>query len=63
MSHVTDCQLFSPITPYYLRVLAEIPTSLSLRGLEAWAVSVCLSLLSFPYPSTLVIIFEEDLAQ
>lgn len=47
MSHVTYCQLFSPIT-HYLRVLAEIPTSLSLRGLEASAASF-LSLSSLPH--------------
>lgn len=49
MSHVTDCQLLSPITPYYLRVLAEIPTSLSLRGLEAQTAFLYLSLFFLPY--------------
>lgn len=31
-SHVRNCQLFSPITPYCIRVFAKFPTSLSLRG-------------------------------
>lgn len=31
-SHVRNCQLFSPITPYYIRVFAKFPTSLSPRG-------------------------------
>lgn len=43
-SHVRNCQLCSPFTPYYIRVFAKFPTSLSPRG---WIPGRFASLVSF----------------